>query len=538
MLPPLHVLARHKCGAGESEHTFSGINTLVAAWDTKAGITSRHLVLLINGAGAAVADYIVANMQLNGDTGNNYNRQYLHGEDAAPSAGISGNDAAILGLILPAANYSNAFGGGFYLIPHAFGGSNHKAVLALSGGAEVNVFAVAGRWASTAAITSLLIKASTGDFASGTILLLCVVDERYCIGESLLSGADGLFSFSGISQRDGNLCTIGYLRSDRASTNDGMKYEINDDAVTTNYWRQRLEGDAANAAAARDNTFAIGTTVGDNGTANAFSGFLALISAFAKANNDPHALSLSGFHESSGPKAQVRIISGRRDNVAAVTKVAFKPVNGTNFKDGSGMWLYRIPSPREFIAHKMFNVDGAELAWDKLDGFTSDFEALLLSLYARSDEAAVGDEAQVSLNEDTTAANYDSQELTGTDAVIAAARSAASRNLLYIPADSEGANEFGGGHALIPAYAETDRHKHLLALHGQQENNVAVSSHRWENTAAVTKIALDAVGGSNLKGGTIAELSGLVPLGKVIRRKRDRFRMSQLLRPTGRAWRD
>jgi len=80
----------------------------------------------------------------------------------------------------------------------------------------------------------------------------------------------------------------------------------------------------------------------------------------------------------------------------------------------------------------------------------------------------------------------------------------------YIPGNTEGVGEFGGGTVFFPAYAETDRHKHFLHWSGRQENIIMLTSNRWEQTAAIIKIALTPQTGPNFLAGSVFELEGIL----------------------------
>ena len=114
----------------------------------------------------------------------------------------------------------------------------------------------------------------------------------------------------------------------------------------------------------------------------------------------------------------------------------------------------------------------------------------------------------VEFNGDAVAANYDVQELTGDGAVVAAARDAASQALATIPGELAGANIFGAATMLFPAYAESDRHKHRLAMGGIAGDVVELRSGRWESSNPISSIKLYPSTGE-FAAGTIAELWGI-----------------------------
>ena len=537
MLPPIHVLEKQTVGAGGVASVTFTIGTLVSDWDTDAGVTSRHLVILVNAKSEDAVAQRDITLQFNADGGANYNDEEMTGVGAVDAAAIRTGQTTIIPFPIPGSTvHASAHGGGVILIPHAFGTDNHKAVLSYGGAAEDEIKSCAGRWANVAAITSIVLSTSAGDIAENSTFILAVVDERFLIEEQLLTG-DGTVTFSNIPQGDGDLCVIGYMRSDRVAIPDSLNIQINGDTTATNYQRQLLYGEDAGTAASTVNNNYVGATNGDSSTASAFSAMLATFYQYAKGVNDPSWLSMSGFHNTlTTPNGFVSVVSGRRTNVEAITQIKYQPVTGTDFKAGTLISLYYLPSPREIIERKEFVVSETGKTF-RCGDFDNDFEALAFHYYARGDEAAVGDEVQLSLNANTTAATYDTQELTGTGAVVAAVQSAASRVIGYITADSEGANEFGCGSVLLPEPFKTDRHKHGISISGQTENNVAILSTRFESTDAIATVNLTPVGSTNLIAGTFIEEAGVVPLDTTITKKQDVAKQQQLLRPYGKRWR-
>ncbi len=502
---PIKILEKQELTAEAESVTFSNIDTLVAAWDTLAGVTSRHLVLIINARSIDVSDYITNFLRFNGDSGMNYLYQRLSGVDAADSAGrVDGANAINLPPI-PGDNTDPAMAGSMVLIPHAFNTTNHKAVLALGGAVESAIEAVAARWASVAAITSATVFEGVGDdFAVGSTFLIGVVDERYLLEEIEDSGSDFSPTFDDIPQLEGDLVVVGYARSDQAAVEDEVIHAINDDSVAGNYPAQELTGIGGATAAAQPNQ-ECAMVSGDNATANVFGALVATYSQYIK-RNQPHFLSASGYHETSGPTAQVRVMSGRRSNTEPMNKLAFNPNAGTDFKAGSLFSLYLVP--KRLIGRVELQEDTATITFSDIP---QDFEALVLNIYTRSDQVGLTDDVLVEFNGDAVAANYDWQRLYGQVAAVIASRNAASQRLVPISGSTEGAGEFAGGLVTIPGYSKADRYKHILSLSGRNENIVFLRSARWEDTSAITQIILTPEAGTNFVPGSVFELWGILP---------------------------
>lgn len=500
---PIKILATRKIETEIDTLIFSGIDDLVALWDAQENITSRHLVIVVNATGADATDNRSCRIRLNGDAGFNYNSQHMTGLGAAASTGQSNNLDIISSINIPAANYANAFGGGLALLPHAFNSTNHKAHLSLSGGAEDNVQHLVARWSSAVAITSITLFINAGNFAVGSTFSVGVIDERYLVEEILLA-ADGTPTFDNIPQGEGDLIVIGYARSDQAAVEDEVLHVINDDSVAGNYPSQELVGRLGVLAAASPVNQECAMVSGDNATALVFGAFVEIWSQYIK-GNQPHFMTNSGYHETSGPTSENRLMSGRRDNTEPINKLHYEPNAGTDFKSGSLFSLYRVP--KQLIERVELTADQATITFADIP---QNFEALQMVVYARSSIAGLADTVTISFNNDVVAANYDEQFLQGQAAVVSATRNVATRRLFTCPGATEGAGEFGCALIMLPGYAETDRHKHYFGVEGRNENQINSRSHRWESLDAITEIDLGLVGGPNFVAGTIVELWGVM----------------------------
>lgn len=505
---PVKLIEEITLDAPAASVTFSNIDTNVALWDSLAGVTSRHLVVMVNAISDEVADSRDLNLQFNGDGAGNYNWQRLTGINNVDAAFSSTGVTSIQTGAIPATNFANAFGGGTILIPHAFNTSNHKAVISLTGAAEERVVASTGRWASNNAVTSILLYPNAGNFDTGSTFLLGVIDERYLVEEAINPAADFVVDFNNIPQDGHDLVVVGYVRSDRAIAWDILFHEINNDAVGANYALQYLRGLGAVPTAAQENSLLISRCTGDAAGANEFGSIVASYSQYAEGTNDPHFLAIGGYLESVGGGSDLVVVSGRRNNVVAITRLEYYPNAGVNFKAGSLFSLYRVP--RYVIDRQELTVAAPTITFANIP---QDYQALQLNVYARSNKAAVLDEdVEITLNTDAGPATYDWQYVEGTGAgPPTAARNLASLVVMAVPAAGEGANEFGGGVVTFPRYERTDGHKHFLTLSGTQENQVILRSSRWENLSAITQIDLDLAGANNFIAGSVFELVGVMP---------------------------
>lgn len=498
---PIKILKTVTLTAETIEVTFDDIATLVANWDAWAGVTSRHLVIISNARCVDPSDYVTQFLRFNGDLSNIYNYERLSGVNAAASAGRSEGANAINLPPVQGANIANAMGGCMVLIPHAFNTVNHKSLIALGGASEYVVEAVAGRWGSVAAITSVTLIEGVGDeYVVGSSFSIGVVDERYLVEEIL---DDGGGTFNNIPQGEGDLAVIGYLRTALAAVDDEVICAINDDTVVAHYPAQELVGRNGAASASQPN-FEVGMVAAANATANVFGALAMTISQYAK-DNQPHFLSQSGYHESTGATGEVRVMSGRRAITEPINKLYIAGANFDDFAAGSLISLYRVP--KRIIQRVELTAPAANITFANIP---QNFEALVLHVYARSDRAAVSDDINVNFNGDNVAANYDIQFLYGAAAVVTAVRNLASYAMLSIPSDTEGAKEYGEGLLVILGYSQSDRHKHVAVVRGRQENVAGINSCRWENIAAITQIVLTPNVGPNFLAGSVFELEGVL----------------------------
>ena len=498
---PIKILKTIQIEVAQATIEFAGINTLVAQWDAVARVTSRHLVLIVNAASPDAVASRTVYLRINGDTGANYNMQRLRGAGVAAAAAAATNAIVIYCPEVPGTNYANAYGGGVILVPHAFNTTNHKTVLAYGGGVEELVNVNVARRASVAAITSLLLYPDAGDFAAGSTISLGVIDERYLVEEWESAGV-GTAIFDNIPQGEGDLVVIGYAKSTQDAIEDEVLHYINDDGVAGNYPAQELLGRAAVASAASPVNGECAMIPGQTAGINVFGALVVTYSQYIK-DNQPHFLSCSGYHSSVGPTAEVRLMSGRRDNIEPINKIELDPTLGVNFAAGSILSLYRVPKR---IIERVIVPAGGQ-ATITFANIPQNFEDLILHYYTRSDVGAVTDEIVVTLTPGAGA--YDFQELEGAGGAVTAVRNLADQAWGSIPGDNEAADEFGGGTMMFPGYAKGDRYKHCIILDGRQENSVYIKSCVHENIGAITQIELT-VPGQNFMAGSVFELEGIL----------------------------
>ncbi len=499
---PIKILKTIQIEAEQATIEFTGINTLVAQWDAVARVTSRHLVVIINAHSPDAVNGRNARLQFNGDGGANYQVQQIRGFDAGVQAGRTiGSSFIDLTIDIPGTSTgADAFGGSVVLIPHAFNTTNHKVCLAINGAAEIYVSALYGRWASVAAITSILFTLNAGNYAAGSTIHLGVIDERYLVEEWESAGV-GTAIFDNIPQGEGDLVVIGYARSSQAAIEDEVLHYINDDDVAANHPAIEMLGrfNVSTSAAVNGE---IAMVPGQNATINVFGAMAICYSQYIK-DNQPHFFSLSGYLEDT-PTSEIRLMSGRRDNIEPINKIELDPTLGVNFFTGSLFSLYRVP--KRIIERIELDAPAATITFDNIP---QNFEALKLTVYTQTDRAAGSDPIRFTINADGVAANYNKQELYGFGGAVTALRSIGDRDWMLVSA-AVAVEEFDGGVLLFPGYAEADRHKHCIGLFGNSDNSIYILSARWLNTDPITSIAITPVNGPNFAAGTVVELEGIL----------------------------
>ena len=142
--------------------------------------TPRHLYVRLQATSTSLAE---CKLQLNGDTGANYNRQMLRGQSSTPAALRVQNETGYLFGSIDTTLHS----GGWVLIPDAFSTRSQKAFVSLTGWkGDSEITAFTGRWANTSAITSVTVLPSAGIWKAGSIFDFAVVDESFQNSEEIV----------------------------------------------------------------------------------------------------------------------------------------------------------------------------------------------------------------------------------------------------------------------------------------------------------------------------------------------------------------
>lgn len=126
--------------------------------------TYRDLRLVIGGSTSASAAFYI---RLNADSGTNYNDVAMYGDGTtAGSNSRSNNSSGYIGIADTAINTTTVD------VMDYSATDKHKSWLSRGNAAGTRTESRAGRWANTAAVTSLMVATDTGTLTVGTVISL------------------------------------------------------------------------------------------------------------------------------------------------------------------------------------------------------------------------------------------------------------------------------------------------------------------------------------------------------------------------------
>lgn len=484
--------------------------------------TAKHLLVRFNTIHTATAGETVK-MRFNGDSGDNYSQQQFRGVDTTYLATqfIEREDIPLLDIY----NTSDHWGGGEILIPDAFGTDDHKACVGRLGHAEDFTVNIAGRWANTAAITSVTLLVAA-NFAVGSTFELCVVDETFNINEQKLT-SDG--NFAAVQESGGNfptatgdLVVISNVRASGSYDNTNIEIELNSDTTEANYEYRRAGGNGTTEYGGPAWGSALtaptqGVCPGGSATANVMGGGVHHIPNYADNAGYQKRLmqsltghtSLANSNDTHCQRTGTRWNDENYDS-SAVTTFAFKNSSGDTFKDNSMISTYRIPSSGDNYIGRV-EASGGETTLT-FDNISQNYDHLELSIVARAQGyAAYSQEFHMQFNDDTTGSNYGFQLVRHSGAAGGTIASTSTGEIIgYTTAAYQTGHEFSAIDVTIYNYSLTDRNKHFISSVSDEYYELGDYSKRWTNDSAITKIVLkyqDSVG--SIHAYTLAELRGI-----------------------------
>jgi hypothetical protein len=142
--------------------------------------TFQDLEIVFYGAGTASAANVDIDIRFNGDSGSNYDYQFLQGTAVSAQAAGSVAVSSIRSTSINAASGASSSADQATIRIPAYVNSTLQKSLVTSSGlkngtsstSNLFIFAVAGWWRSTAAITSVSLILSSGNYASGSVVSL------------------------------------------------------------------------------------------------------------------------------------------------------------------------------------------------------------------------------------------------------------------------------------------------------------------------------------------------------------------------------
>jgi hypothetical protein len=152
-------LANVTLGSSATTVTFSSISQAY-----------KDLVLVANATCASGT--MIMGVQFNSDTASNYSRVYMSGNGSVTDSAVATEGQ----IYFDPSGYGATTAGNFYMgimnIMDYSATDKHKSVIARASIPTSSVAATAGRWANTAAITTVVVRAGVQNFTTGSTFAL------------------------------------------------------------------------------------------------------------------------------------------------------------------------------------------------------------------------------------------------------------------------------------------------------------------------------------------------------------------------------
>ena len=289
---------------------------------------SGDVVLIGNVQGSGGSGAVKA--FFNGDTTPaNYGQQRIRGFGSSPTAKVVTDN--VISNVSIAANGADVFGAVVMQVQNLSGNSNDPASLVIGGGHNTSSSSFLEvhslRRDNIEPVTEITITNASG-FSTGSMLSAYFVPKNVIAQKKLEADATSVTLQIPQGYRDIKFDIS--ARTDRASTEDTILVEYNDDTTTANYVGQLLLGAGSSVFALPTTGAAVLICSGDSAAANIFGGGTGTVFGYTETDRHKHALTLSGKATND-----VRMHSVRWKDPSAIVQVKFTPANGTVFKAGS-----------------------------------------------------------------------------------------------------------------------------------------------------------------------------------------------------------
>lgn len=320
------------------------------------------------------------------------------------------------------------------------------------------------------------------------------------------------------------------LKTSVAARYSRLKGYMNGDYTDGNYWFVQNQAQSGGLSPAASNTPYIGYASGQSGqSADNYAFFeieleftsgiaghwqtARIFNMFAAEGENFYSEFMTNQWLNDDPVTDYRIIPTDGSNLVAgcyIEVVGYKPEQVVTAVSGDGTEILattktEIDTYTRLAVHNFLVDTAGPVVFSAID---QTYDHLEVRLSARSTYSAVGDTLSMTVNSDTTDANYVKVEAfsgTGTGAVIQN-----NRNLDQIPGATGESDRFQSMWFKIPHYSKTDRRKlaEVVSTLMRSDYYRLNMSLEWKNTAAWTSISL-ALEFGNFKAGSIIELWGI-----------------------------
>ena len=196
----------------------------------------------------------------------------------------------------------------------------------MSRGARTRPSTLVGAWVGNGLVTNL------GDYES-------------IATTTVGSGGVAEIDFTSIPSTYKHLQVRALVRTNRASTRDGVYIYINNTRTTTSYTTHVLTGDGATAASGGyDSASGVGAqtvvVLGNSVASQMFAVVVLDILDYANTNKNKTIRAIGGFDYNGG--GELGIASNAFLSSTAINRITFDPANGTGFMEYSSFALYGI----------------------------------------------------------------------------------------------------------------------------------------------------------------------------------------------------
>jgi len=488
MIPgPFKVVATTELASDNSTLTLSDFSGIPAG--------SKSLAIFLSVKASSGTPEL--RLRFNSDTSSNYYPSYFTASGSSTGILFS-TGANSYYIVSPGlSSTANYYGSGTIIIPHYGQVGYSKQPCSQFGDSENRVTMSNGRWDGSAAISRLDFILSSGNFSSGSVAMLAVIDETYLIENKTATYDNYTMSFSGIPSTSEDLVHVSWLAGTNVGHGNAGYFTVNGDNSDGSYTAQWLSmGNGAFSSSygnARPNVTAGSGTdaLGPTNLQGRFQASFGWIQQYSNGTTYPlFTMYYPWSMDAPWAPYETNYLGFElvmRLNAAAITSIEVYTGFGHNWRTGSQVSIYKLPRAR-ILNHELSST--ANVIGGSLTPTTGD--AMFGNLYGRTNIAVTPvDNSMLEFNDDTTTSNYNwlTMYTTGSSVSVFAA---AVRRFMSVPTDYIAANVYGVSSMHVIKPHKTDRHKTVVATGGSPYGGSGLSyaalvSNRWANTSSITK---------------------------------------------------